>query len=450
MARLLNETFRRIIDLRPTGGFNTAMALAAASLAAIARLAAIIRFGDFNPKTAVIWEYGEQGLCAIQTGGDLCMRYHGAQAYPSAYVPPLASYLWLGLFRVFGTGSGALLAFDIISLFFGALCAFLVFRLALKLTGRPTTAFASAAIFSLYPTFVFVTTWYETTNIAIALNLVLLLLCLRLASEPPRFATSAAAGALAALCALTRSEMIVIGPFLIVLAVLWHWPRAGAMSRSLAVAGAAMILVLTPWVVRNEILFHRFVPVAQVGGYTLWKGYSKYSEGSGHTLERSPAGMAQANAIRAGVPFGENYEPRLQDAFTKSATADIHSAGVARLAHLAANKTAMIWLFDWTDPLTHHAAYWAPWALVNVCAFFGFVAILRTPRSIEPRCASLIFGMLALMTFVYAMTEVHTRYRMHLEPFLFIFAAIGAQVACSSAIRMVGPISRAGRAPIPP
>ncbi len=72
-----------------------------------------------------------------------------------------------------------------------------------------------------------------------------------------------ALGALIALCALTRSEAVLLLPLLLV-PVAWG-ARAGRPLR-LAAAGAAFVVVLAPWTIRNLGAFDRLVPISTQSG----------------------------------------------------------------------------------------------------------------------------------------------------------------------------------------
>jgi 4-amino-4-deoxy-L-arabinose transferase-like glycosyltransferase len=78
--------------------------------------------------------------------------------------------------------------------------------------------------------------------------------------ERPRPWVAAAAGALVALAALTRSEALLLLP-LLVLPVAWRGGPAGRWAR-MAAAVAAFGLVLSPWMIRNATTFERFVPIS--------------------------------------------------------------------------------------------------------------------------------------------------------------------------------------------
>ena len=111
------------------------IALSLIVVALLARSVAAFLFADVGDN-AQIWEYGRQGLCAFQTHGDLCMFDRNGAAYASAYMPPLTSYLWLGLFHLFGPGVGAHTAYVALNVLIGALGPWPALRLRARCRTR--------------------------------------------------------------------------------------------------------------------------------------------------------------------------------------------------------------------------------------------------------------------------------------------------------------------------
>ncbi len=403
--------------------------LTVALLAALVlRICALLVAGDVSAN-ANIWEYGEQAECAWRHGGDLCRYYAGGNgtSYPSAYMPPLLSYIWWGLFHLFGDGTTARVAWLALNLAAALGSIALVFYLSGKLWPSRWAAFVSAAILAMYPTSVFVTATYHQTNWAVLLLLSVVAVSVKLAegAEPWRY--GALGGLLCGLAALNRSEMIVIGPLLIALGATWR--RSFHTIAKVTVAGAVAIsLLLGPWIARNYYDFGRFIPTAQSTGYNLWKGFNPYTNGSGNLTEdpNGPA-MRVSESIANSVAPGPRYETRVQDAYMKAFEHDVRTASPSRLLKLAANKVLLLWGFDWTDKeVTGRLAYLLPWLVTNLLAVVGLVVAWRSRRQVRAAPAAIYALALSLLTLAYVVTAVHARYRMHIEPFLFMLAGIGA------------------------
>jgi len=79
----------------------------------------------------------------------------------------------------------------------------------------------------------------------------------------PRWGWAAALGAGIALAALTRGEAVLLLALLVLpLVALRPQLTAAQKLRTLAVAGAATLVVLAPWMIRNYGAFHNFVPLS--------------------------------------------------------------------------------------------------------------------------------------------------------------------------------------------
>lgn len=420
----LQTGFRR---LGPLGLLGLALAIAL-----VVRLIALALAGDIS-HGARLWEYGEQAVCALRTGGDLCLDYpHGGGAYPSAYMPPLLSYFWLILFHLFGDGPAARAVWLASSLAAALANVWLVFRLTLELGRSRWAAFLAAGLLAVYPTFVFVTATYHQTNWAVFFLLAVAAVAVTIAKAPrATLAHAALGGLLCGLATLNRSEMLIIGPALLALGAFWRRNFADVLKVGL-IAAAVMAVVLAPWVVRNYQLFGRVIPVAQSTGYNLWKGFNPYTNGSGNMTEEPAGGPGDRArfAIRDAVPPGPRYETRLQDAYAREFEAYMDQVTPARLAELSVNKVLLLWGFDWTDrSITGQAAYRVPWAFANLLVVLGLVVLWRERRRLDGAVVLICGAALALLTAAYVATAVHSRYRMHIEPFLFIAAGAGAERA---------------------
>jgi 4-amino-4-deoxy-L-arabinose transferase-like glycosyltransferase len=406
------------------------IALCLIALALLVRSAAAVLLADVGDN-AQVWEYGRQGLCAFQTHGDLCMFDRNGAAYASAYMPPLTSYLWLGLFHLFGPGVGAHTAYVALNVLAGALAPGLLYAFARDAGLGRIAAVAGALLLCMYPTFVFVSTTYHATNFTIVLLLAFALVFARALRSGGRMA-ALLAGLLCGAGVLTRTEMLLVAAAAGLL-LLWHhrahW-RTGILAA--ATLGLATACVVVPWTVRNQIVFDRVIPVANASGYNMWKAFGPYARGSGNQVGTAPESVAALEAIAASVPLGDapgaRYESRVQDAYAADTARFMARTGIAHLATLTGQKLVLLWLFDWTDPLTHGLPYWAPWLVANLLALVGAWWMVRgRSERLDIAGAETVLLLLAVLTLSYAISGVHARYRMHLEPFLFLFAGTALQ-----------------------
>ncbi|MCV7064010.1 hypothetical protein H7I76_34600 [Mycolicibacterium vaccae] len=108
---------------------------------------------------------------------------------------------------------------------------------------------------------------------------------------------------------------------------------------------------------------------------------------------------------------------------------DVQNASPQRLLQLTATKVVLLWGYDWTDTsTTASVTYLLPWLAVNLLVILGLITAWRRRRSVRAAPAAIYATALGLLTVAYAVTSVHARYRMHLEPYLFILAGIGIEM----------------------
>ena len=188
---------------------------------------------------------------------------------PTAWVPPLYPLLIAAVFKVFGIYSAAsgwvMLALNSV---FSAATTLAVYEIAARCYNRKV-AIWSAWIWALYPAAMqYAVRWVWETPLSTFLLAAVLVLALRMRTvgEPPDSAENQSTkrwlifGLLWALIAMSNSTMLLFLP------VCGLWILFGARERKIAmlrVTAAAIVFLacIAPWVVRNWIAFHTFVPM---------------------------------------------------------------------------------------------------------------------------------------------------------------------------------------------
>jgi 4-amino-4-deoxy-L-arabinose transferase-like glycosyltransferase len=172
-------------------------------------------------------------------------------AYETALHPPLYSLL---LSVVALLGGVHLLPQRLVGLLLGSLSVGLIGLLGRRLSGGSERAgLTASAIAAIYPPFITADGSVMSEPLYVLLVLVALLLATDLV-RAPGLRRSAALGAVIGLTVLTRTDGVFLVPLLAWPAV--FKPAAGRLVRMATVVGAAA-LVLAPWVIRNEVVFHK-------------------------------------------------------------------------------------------------------------------------------------------------------------------------------------------------
>jgi 4-amino-4-deoxy-L-arabinose transferase-like glycosyltransferase len=168
-------------------------------------------------------------------------------AYPTALHPPLFSIL---LSPVALLGGVHLLPQRLVGVLLGSVNVGLIGVLGQRTSGSERAGLIAAGIATIYPPFVTADGSIMSEPLYVFLLLVALLLASQLVQRPT-VRRAAALGAIIGLGVLTRTEAVLWLPFL-------AWPaiwRGGATP--LIAATAAAVIVVSPWVIRNEVVFHK-------------------------------------------------------------------------------------------------------------------------------------------------------------------------------------------------
>lgn len=219
------------------------------------------------------WEQGNvaEALLAGRGFGSALMS-----SQPSAMMPPVYPLIVAVLFHLFGIHTAAsIFAVHALNCLFNALACIPIFLMARRSFGERAGWWAAWA-WAFFPYGIyFSAAWAWSTH------LLLLCLCwlLYLAQDmerSSRLGLWAGFGLLAGFAGLTEPSALVVVPFLIALAC---WRLFNDGQRWLLpglVASLVMAATLSPWLIRNAIVFQRFIPMRDSMGLELWMGNNGY------------------------------------------------------------------------------------------------------------------------------------------------------------------------------
>ncbi len=200
-----------------------------------------------------------------------------AQTGTTAVLPPVYAYLLAGIFKILGpeTTPSILAALSLNSVF-SALTCIPVFLLAKQAFGNRVAKWAGWGwAFSPYGVY-YGAEWAWSTCL-LTLELSCLFLYAWRLEKSCRRGEWLIFGALCAFAGLTEPVALSVLPFL----GLWTLWRRFRQNRpwklQLVAAALAGGMVLTPWIARNYVLFHRFIPVRSGFGLELYIGNNGYS-----------------------------------------------------------------------------------------------------------------------------------------------------------------------------
>jgi 4-amino-4-deoxy-L-arabinose transferase-like glycosyltransferase len=176
---------------------------------------------------------------------------------PSASHPPLYSIVLSGLYLL--GGHGALIQRSL-GLVLGTITLGLVGLLGRRVGGERLGVVA-ALLYAVYPVMIAVDGDLMSEVLYGPLVAGMLLAAFAL-YDRPTVRRAAILGALVGLAALTRTEALLFLAFLVI-PVVWRSRPAGRSRGALAGAAAlACLVVIAPWLIRNEVAFGRFVLIS--------------------------------------------------------------------------------------------------------------------------------------------------------------------------------------------
>jgi 4-amino-4-deoxy-L-arabinose transferase-like glycosyltransferase len=218
---------------------------------------------------------------------------------PSARWPPVFPFVIAPFYALFGSDP---LTGELVNAVIGAACVPVIFLLVRHVFGR-REALVAAGVLALFPGQILY------TDLLLAETLFafeLLVFFLVLAVRPINWRTAALLGLVTGIAALTRGEGIFLP---IVVFVVW-WPAVSraVLLRRIAIVGAAMVLTIAPWAVRNTIELDTFIPIANNSGATLWAGHNP--DAFGGAMYATPDLITVPQTAEPGSPEAAIEEDR--------------------------------------------------------------------------------------------------------------------------------------------
>ena len=275
MAQASDSLKRRLsaLSFRPP---RRSLALVALFLLALAVRLAWISYVDTSPRDGrfddTLW-YDSSARNIASGGGYVFFDEAPTAAWPVGYPAFLA-----GIYRV---TDDSVLAGEVANAFLGALTVLGVYAVGALVFGS-RAGWAAALVLTFFPNQVFFSALIMSEVLSAFLLLLALLaaLYLTLKEERPRWWGAIVVGALIGLTAMVRGEftLFFLVPILPWRLMLGSWRRALGYA---AAAFLAMVLVLTPWTVRNWVRLGYPVVVSTGAVANLLAGHWDGANGAG-------------------------------------------------------------------------------------------------------------------------------------------------------------------------
>lgn len=198
-------------------------------------------------------------------------------APPTSWCPPIYPACIACIDRLGGMNTPRITAMLLLfGVFVRTATALAAFELGRLLFGR-RAGMCGAILLMLHPLFYLMIGYYWDNYLALAMFLWLTVAAVRMSRSPQPLRRAAMQGAGLAILSLTNSAYICAFPLLVLLAARKLQWRQRAINCVLACA--TFVAVLTPWTIRNYVVFHKLFFVRANANVELWIGNQSIGDG---------------------------------------------------------------------------------------------------------------------------------------------------------------------------
>ncbi len=333
----------------------------------------------------------------------------------SAIMPPVYPLVVAVLFKLFGIHTAAsIFAAHVLNCAISALSCIPVFLIARRSFGtRAAWWSAWAWAFSPYGIY-FAASWAWSTHLLLACLLWLIWLGQKMEGSS-RLGLWAGFGALAGFAGLTEPSILVVVPFLMALACWRLWRSDQRWLVPATAAGLALAATLSPWMIRNAAVFHRFIPMRDSMGLELWMG------NNGHNLRWTSDDLHPLHDAEELADYERMGELAYMDHKDQQAKAFIRDHK-EWYVWMCARRAVYLWTSYWSFDRSYLAEEPAdpfniPFATaLSLLSLLGVVAARRS-RSFE---ALRYGGVLLLFPFMYYFTHPEPYHMRPLDPLMLL------------------------------
>src|SRR5438876_1580419 len=390
------------------------------SLVSIAALALAVRMAIVAlwppARTPLVFEYEELALNVLSGRG--FQWSHLGLDYQS--MRPLFPYLCAIVYALTGTSHVAMLVIQ--GLTSGATAA-AAYGLGRALDIRPAGIIAGLAVALEPGQLYFDVTRIQPVGLQ-ALLFTLTLVGLIALLETPRPAMAAVIGLVAGLAAYERGTIVFFIPVALALVARRHRLSLRRALGLTAIVILAAVAVHVPWIVRNQLVYGRFVAIMTPGPELLWIGNNPRATGSAVDAEGRPMFDGAPATLRKDV-LGARDEFTQQARFRDEVRRYLDEKP-GEAAVLYARKVFHSWWFGphagALYPAKWFSLYKVVYALTLVAALWGLARGLSGPAR---SAAIMVAAFLIIVPLVQSVFFVEGRHRLVVMPVLLALSAAG-------------------------
>jgi hypothetical protein len=357
---------------------------------------------------------------SIAQGRGFSSPFGAAYTGPTSWLAPVYPYLCALFFAGFGvfTTKAAVALLTLQSLF-SALTCIPILGVAERTVGR-RAGLAAALLWAVFPWFSkWAVCWVWEISLSTLLFACLFWYALRLA-EPAAGNLWLGFGAFWGFSLLVNPALLPLLPASLVWCGFQIHRQGGKWLRPALLAVAACVLVISPWLVRNQMVSGQWAFLRSNFGFEFWLGNTRYSTGRGWGGQHptgNPAELARYQAM--GEPAYVRWKTHEALDWVRSSKWDF--------LKLTARRVVYFWDGSAIGYRTAVAWYWLPWSFAAL-SFLTMPAMLVAHRR-QLHAWPLFFAALLLYPLPYYLTYSQVRYRHVLEPLMLLLLCFAAAPA---------------------
>ncbi|GAP23068.1 glycosyltransferase family 39 protein [Leptolinea tardivitalis] len=348
--------------------------------------------------------------------------------FPSAYMPPAYPYFLAGITSLIRNEKIAVFVIEIIQAILGSLICLLVYQTTKELFNE-TIAVLSLVISCFYPILAFSSSQISAVILYVFLAqlfLYLVTMLFRETSPNKILSWNIGAGVVLGLLILSRAETVLFA----ILVIIWlfisnrksHW-------KFTAIFVLAIGITISPWVIRNFLVFGELTPLTISGGYNLWQGQNEKSEGTFGSYVVPPVKESEElqEKIR-NIVLSNKYEID-RDQIYKDEAIKVMRANPGRVIVLAIRKFFYYWGgvyfgFEMNYPQVHSPLVLGPWFCLLPFFILGLCNSIKYYKKFM-----VLYLLLLTSTAVSMVFFVLPRYPIFVLPTVIMFSSYGFVIA---------------------
>jgi len=330
------------------------------------------------------------------------------------------------IYSIFGH---SYLAVFIVQALLSTLTCFMIYLFGKAIVNQKVGLLA-ALVTGIYPANVLTVPWIMIETLFTFL-LVITIMILTKAVENKKSLSYLSVGAMLGLLSLCKPTVLLYPVFLLIIIWMLYENRVQCL-RHFIVMLVAFLLVLAPWLIRNQIVSHNFVPMTTNGGRVLWGGNYPLVDGSNWwpvtDMERLEKMRMEGKEVgRRLLEERQITDPiEIDEMFRREAIKNILKNPLGFLK-LCLSKVGIFWLSPLEGTYIIRAkskVLSLVWNLgkylIVMLAIIGIIKTTKDWKRFLP-----IFSVLIYFTVVHALIHSIRRYSYPLLPIASIFVAIG-------------------------